>query len=412
MYLNDQELIPYDTLRVLVAEINYGGRVTDDKDVRLIKALLEKYFTPEVMESSYSYSTSAVYRTPEGQSLDDIKNYIKSLPLEDDPELFGLHSNANITFNKKTVGEFRDTITLIHPKVSGGTSGKSSDDIVNEIAKDIEERVPKPMNMQKDAHPDTFSKNETGAINSLGVFVGQEIVRFNKLLVVIRHSLVQIQKAIRGDVVMGQDLERMYNSFINQKVPKNWQDQAYPSLKPLGSWVKDLIARVEFINSWLVSGPRDSYWLSSFFFPQGFMTAALQMYARQTKTPIDALKFRTEVIPKSYHQITEKPSKGVNIHGLYMQGARWDTHRGRIDESEPGALFIEMPVVWLDPVNTDSKNEGLMYPAPLYKTSLRAGELSTTGHSTNFVLFFELPTMQSPVHWIRRGVALLCQLDD
>ena len=132
MYLNDQELIPYDTLRVLVAEINYGGRVTDDKDVRLIKALLEKYFTPEVMESSYSYSTSAVYRTPEGQSLDDIKNYIKSLPLEDDPELFGLHSNANITFNKKTVGEFRDTITLIHPKVSGGTSGKSSDDIVNE----------------------------------------------------------------------------------------------------------------------------------------------------------------------------------------------------------------------------------------------------------------------------------------
>ena len=412
MYLNEHAVIPYGTLKVLVAEINYGGRVTDDKDVRLITALLDKYFTPEVMKDNFSFSTNDIYKPPTGTTLDDMKEYIKGLPLEDDPELFGLHSNANITFNKKTVYEFREAISLIHPRVSGGSAGKSSDDIVNEIAKDIEERLPQPMNVDKEQHPDTFAKNQFGAMNSLGVFVGQEIYRFNKLLVVMRHSLVQLQKAIRGDVVMGQELERMYSSFLNQKVPKNWTDQAYPSLKPLGSWVKDLIARVEFIASWLTQGPRPSYWLSAFFFPQGFMTAALQVYARQTQTPIDTLKFRTEVLPKTHHQIKEMPSKGVHIHGLYMQGARWELHRNRIDESEPGSLFIEMPVVWLDPSLVDQKVDGLLYPAPLYKTSLRAGELSTTGHSTNFVLFFELPTTQAPVHWIRRGVALLCQLDD
>lgn len=412
MYLNEQADIPYGTLKVLVAEINYGGRVTDDKDVRLITALLDKYFTPDIMGSTYSFSTSDTYKIPEGQGLDDVKGYIKTLPLEDDPELFGLHFNANLTFNKKTVNEFREALSLIHPKVSGGVSGKSSDDIVNEIASDIEDRLPKPMNIAKDQHPDTFAVTDSGAINSLGVFVGQEITRFNKLLNVMKNSLVQLQKAIRGDVVMGQDLERMYNSFLNQKVPKLWLDCAYPSLKPLGSWVKDLIARVEFLYQWLVNGPRPSYWISCFFFPQGFMTAALQMYARHTKTPIDALKFRTEVIPKSFHQVTEGPAKGVHIHGVFMQGARWDSHRGRIDESEPGVLFIELPVVWLDPINVDAKIEGTMYPAPLYKTSLRAGELTTTGHSTNFILFFELPTNREPVHWIRRGVALLCQLDD
>ena len=228
----------------------------------------------------------------------------------------------------------------------------------------------------------------------------------------MKSSLVQLQKAIRGDVVMGQDLERMYNSFLNQKFPKIWSDYAYPSLKPLGSWIKDLIARVEFIYIWLTEGLRPSYWLSSFFFPQEFMTAALKIYARQTKTPIDTLKFRTEVIPKAHHQITEKPTIGVNIHGLFMQGARWDSHRGRIEESEPGALFIEMPVVWLEPVNVDKKQEVIAYSAPLNKTSLRAGELSTTGHSTNFVLYLELATTQNPIHWVRRGVASLCQLDD
>ena len=66
MYLNEQNQaeIPYKTLNYLIAEINYGGRVTDDKDVRLITALLENYLNEEVMTGKYKFSSSGVYITP------------------------------------------------------------------------------------------------------------------------------------------------------------------------------------------------------------------------------------------------------------------------------------------------------------------------------------------------------------
>jgi len=83
----------------------------------------------------------------------------------------------------------------------------------------------------------------------------------------MRSSLINLDKAIQGTVVMSMELEMMFNDFLNNKVPLMWVKVGYPSLKPLSSWVPDLISRVEFIGSWLYNGPPITYWLPAFFFP-------------------------------------------------------------------------------------------------------------------------------------------------
>jgi dynein heavy chain, axonemal len=196
MYLDEQPVVPYKTLNYLIAEINYGGRVTDDKDVRLITALLLSYLNPQVMQGRYSFSSSGVYHTPDNLDIELVKEYISSFPLEDDPEIYGLHRNANITFQQKNVKEFFETLLSMQPRTtSSAKSGETPDEIGDRMAREIETRIPDLLPVRKIEDP-----------NSLDIFRMQEVERFNLLIVIIKKSLSDLQKAIKGTVVMSIQL--------------------------------------------------------------------------------------------------------------------------------------------------------------------------------------------------------------
>ena len=83
-----------------------------------------------------------------------------------------------------------------------------------------------------------------------------------------------------------------------------------------------------------------------------------------------------------------------------------------VEDSDPKVALVNFPIIWLEPVPKEENDLEGTFECPLYKTSLRAGELSTTGHSTNFVLFINLSTKMQSDWWIRRGAALLCMTDN
>lgn len=270
--------------------------------------------------------------------------------------------------------------------------------------------MPKPFDVEY-----AGKKHAITYMESMNTVLLQEILRYNKLLILVRSSLVNIGKAIKGEVVMSQALEKISDSIFDNRIPDGWKKSSYPSLKPLASYIVDLAVRLDFINTWIEKGIPPNYWISGFFFTQSFLTGIKQNYARRYVIAIDQIELDFEVFSNSGNLNKDiAPKDGAYVHGLYLEGARWDADVGVLTESAPKILFTLMPYIWLKPADKKDIKFPHHYTCPIYKTLDRRGTLSTTGHSTNFVCMIELSMQKKHTarHWVKRGVALITQLND
>ena len=225
---------------------------------------------------------------------------------------------------------------------------------------------------------------------------------------------------------MSGELEAMGTSLVNGKVPKLWSAVAYPSLMPLGPWVSDFLKRITFLQSWVDNDKPNVFWISGFFFTQSFLTGMRQNFARQTKIAIDLLGYDFQVYPAGAEEtVAGQPKCGAYVNGLYIQGCNWDGDApgclgggdfvaGALVDSNPRELFVVMPMIWIIVNKSSDVPTRHSYTCPTYKTSERRGQLSTTGHSTNYVMSVELPMTEvsTEKYWVKAGVAMICQLDN
>ena len=111
-----------------------------------------------------------------------------------------------------------------------------------------------------------------------------------------------------------------------------------------------------------------------------------------------------------HEDIMEPPEDGVIIYGIHVQGMRWDGGNNCLEDSKKGEMFSVLPPIHFLPARDRKAKEGC-YVTPVYKTTARAGSLSTTGTSTNYVVAVELPSAHSQLHWILNGGAGILNLD-
>lgn len=139
--------------------------------------------------------------------------------------------------------------------------------MLSETCQGILEKLPPILDLElaRKNHPVKYEE-------SMNTVLENEILRFNKLLFCVRDSLVNIQLAIKGEVVMSSDLEEVGNALFDNRIPATFAKVSYPSLKPLASYIVDLVERLSEINNWINSGKPPNFWLSGFFFTQSFLT--------------------------------------------------------------------------------------------------------------------------------------------
>ncbi|CAH0554837.1 unnamed protein product [Brassicogethes aeneus] len=401
IYLDEYENTPWDALKYLIAGVNYGGHVTDDWDRRLLLTYINQYFSEDSLVIPFHRLSSLVtYYIPKDGSIQSYQDYITLLPTVDRPEAFGQHPNADITSLITESRNLFETLMSLQIQV-GGAASESKEQRVAELASDVLSKIPATIDYERTDK--LIGPNK----KPLDVVLLQEIQRYNKLLVSIQTSLDMLGRAIQGYTVMSSVLENIFNCIYEARVPGEWL-KAYPSLKLLGSWTRDLMARVDHFSIWAntVRAPL-FFWLSAFTFPTGYLTAVLQTTARAEEVPIDTLSWEFEVLTVDKNQIQVAPPTGVYIKGLYLEGAGWDRKNACLIEPQPMQLVSPMPLINFKPMEVLKKKTRGLYQCPCYYFPIRTG----VQFRPAFVVAVDLKSgTEKADFWTKRGTALLCSL--
>ena len=345
-YVEQNDEVPFAALQYAVGECNYGGRVTDDKDRRLLMTLQNMVFQKKLFEPDFKLSASGLYRVPKGERREDHLEFINSLPMAALPEAYGLHANADISKDLNDTKLLFNTLIIVGGSSSSGDDGQ--EDMVSDLCKNVLENL--PPNFDIEAATLKFPVKYEESMNQV---LCQEMLRYNGLLTVVRESLQSLGKAVAGLIVMSASLETVFNAMVLGAVPELWKGKSFPSLKSLGSYVNDLMKRLSMFTSWYESGQPTTFWLPGFFFTPSFTTAALQNFARKHTLAIDKVAFTFEMLDGGKDDYPEAPKDGIYVHGLFLEGCSWDRQRRLLCESTPKVLYADAPTMWLRPTKVE-----------------------------------------------------------
>nr|XP_018669928.1 dynein heavy chain 5, axonemal-like isoform X1 [Ciona intestinalis]XP_026692815.1 dynein heavy chain 5, axonemal-like isoform X1 [Ciona intestinalis] len=397
--------VSFKTINYMIGEVNYGGRVTDDYDKRLLNTFCKVWFGEQMFDAKFSFFAKGGYVIPRCSNVADYRLAIENLPDVDSPEVFGLHPNADITYQTNTANQVFTTTQSIQPKDSGGGSGETRESVVERLATEMLEKLPPDYR----AHEVKERIVKMGISDPLNIFLRQEVDRMQKVIACVRTTLTDLQLAIEGTIIMNEALRCALDSIFDAQVPAAWTKISWDSAT-IGFWFTGLLDRNAQFHTWLFDGKPNQFWMTGFFNPQGFLTAMRQEITRHHQGwALDGVVLHNEITKMLKEDVTCPPNEGVYVYGLFLDGAGWDKRNTRLIEPANKVLFANLPVAHVFAINASSKDSStkcksgyVFYDCPVYKKPRR----------TDLTYIFPLKLNTTVAHgsdrWTLRGVALLC----
>mmetsp|Transcript_22862 Transcript_22862/g.57026 ORF Transcript_22862/g.57026 Transcript_22862/m.57026 type:complete len:4419 (+) Transcript_22862:2-13258(+) len=395
--------VDWIVVNYMVCEVQYGGKITDDWDRRLFNTYGQAWLTSRITNSEFEFYPG--YRIPVGTDVEVFRKYIEELPFNDNPEIFGLHVNADLSYRTLQTAAVLTTILDSQPKEGGGSGGLTREETVLKIVEDLQAKLPGNFNMEEKKQ---CIKAIGGMNKPLNICLSQEIDRLQNVLTLVRRMLANLKLAIAGTIVMSPELQNTLDSLFLARVPAEWAKVSQLIMPNIGLWFVSILGRHEQLYSWMKNNRPNCFWLTGFFNPQGFLTANRQEVCRKhvkENWALDDVISTYEVLKQERDEVKRGPEEGIYLYGLYLDGCKWDKERMRLVDSDPKVLFAPLPVLLISAcLQTARKiDPNHNYICPMYKNPTRTG--------LNFITPVDLRTEEPPNKWTLRGVCLLTSKD-
>eukprot|EP01062_Namystynia_karyoxenos_P078372 TRINITY_DN805_c2_g1_i1.p1 TRINITY_DN805_c2_g1~~TRINITY_DN805_c2_g1_i1.p1 ORF type:complete len:1720 (+),score=831.64 TRINITY_DN805_c2_g1_i1:2-5161(+) len=419
LYINEMEdptptSIPFQTIRYLVCDASYGGRVTDDWDRRTLQTYSMQYLCIDAVMPTppYKLSSCAEYYIPSVDgTLTAYRDFVKSLPTDDSPHAFGQHPNADIMSQILRSTDLLDCLMTLNATLlvaaaasatskGGGGEPLTPEQLVLSTIDSLEGASGIPDHIDYDAVVEA-KVDEVESKDALTTCLLQEIQRYNILLTEVKFHLGELRKGVSGLIIMNDVLDGINNALLFARVPDKWEKH-YPTMKPLSSWVEELRLRIDQMNTWGRGSTPKLFWMGGFTYPTGFLKALQQAHARRAGVSIDQLSWEFTVLDQETTTITQSAKEGGYVRSIFLEGAGWDGNA--LCEPEPMMLVKMMPFIHFRPVVEKRQKTKGKYNCPLYLYPTRTG----SRERPSFVVTVVLPSgAVDGEHWVKRGTALL-----
>jgi len=409
------EFIPWSSLKYLIGEAMYGGRVSDGLDRRVLITYCEEYMGDFLFDDCQKFYFSRAghdYELPEWGGLESYTNMVETLPLVNGPAVFGLHPNAEIGYYTNATKQMWTDLIALQPRTGGAGAGMSREDYISGIAKDIRSKVPLE-SMDIGQHDLIIVREILKERNALRpptppqVVLLQELERWNVLVIRMAGSLEDLCKALVGEIGMSDVLDALGDALFNGRFPDLYRKLAPDTEKQLGSWMQHFTRRKTQYEAWIDEGEPACMWLSGIGVPESFLTAIIQATARARNWALDKSTLYTQVTPyRTTEDVPEALTYGSYISGLYLEGATWDPKRMCLRRQDPKVLVTELPVLQLIPTEVSKLKLQNTFKTPCYITQARQ---NAAGVGLAFQA--DLRTEEHISLWVLQGAALVLNID-
>lgn len=394
-----KEVIPWETLRYLIGEAMYGGRVTDNYDRRILNTYLEEYMGDFLFDENvkFYFSRSAYdYDFMQEGNVSQYMSHIQQLPINQSPAVFGLHPNAEINYFMTSAKEIYAGLMSMQTGTGGDSGGMSREDYIEQTATSIQKKLPK----------DELVFLKDGVPSPIEVVLLQEIERYEALVKRMFQNIADLKRALKGEIGMTQALDELGTSIFNGTLPDAWTKLAPQTQKPLGSWIDHLLRRHKQYTDWIQQEP-GVFWLSGLMVPESLLSALVQASCRRRGWALDKSTLYTKVTKfTDKAMVTQKLLDGTYVEGMYLEGARWDMEASCLARQYPKVLIQQLPLIEIIPVEANRLKLRDELETPVYITQLRRNAMGV-----GLVFAANLSTKEHPSLWVLQGVAM-CLNDD